>query len=94
VEARRRAREAKAVLDAKRAKRDAQIEEKTTAYYVAVATIEELEEQIAQARQDADAAVLELLELGETTDRVAVLTGLSMKDVRKAKRAVATDATE
>lgn len=88
VEARRRAREAKAVLDAERAAHDAKVEEKTTEFYVAVATVEELEEQLVVARKAADVAVVELLGLGETADRVATLTGLSTKDVRRVRKGV------
>lgn len=86
VEARRRAREAKAALDAERAKRDAVIEEKTTAYYVAVGAIEDLQQQIAQAQAQADEAVRSLLEIGEPADRVATLTGLETKEVRRIRR--------
>lgn len=86
MEARRRAREAKAALDAERAKRDAEIEEKTTAYYVAVGAIEDLQQQIVQAQEQADEAVRALLEIGEPADRVATLTGLGTKEVRRIRR--------
>lgn len=91
VEARRRAREAKAALDAERAKRDAEIEELTTTYYVAVGSVEELREQIEQAQAKADEAVRSLLELGEPADRVATLTGLKTKEVRRIRREAASD---
>lgn len=86
VDARRRAREAKAVLDAQRAEHDKLVEEATTTYYVATATVEDLEAEIVEARVAADRAVVELLGLGESPDRVAVLTALDVKDVRRIKR--------
>jgi hypothetical protein len=89
VEARRRAREAKAVLDAQRADHDKLVEEATTNYYVATATVEDLEAEIVEARANAERAVVELLGLGESADRVSVLTGLDIKDVRRIKREAA-----
>lgn len=87
TEARRRAREAKAALDAERARHDKQVEEATTNYYVAVGRIEELQTEIGEQQDAADATVRQLLDMGETADRVAQLTSLTTREVRRVRRA-------
>lgn len=90
VDARRRAREAKARLDAERIERDKKIEETATAFYVAEDKIQDLRDQLTQAETERNVHVHALLDLGETADRVAVLTGLTTKDVRQIKRTAPT----
>lgn len=92
TEARRRAREAKAALDAERREHEQRVEAGATDYYVAVGNLEELRAQMHQHQVAADQAVVSLLDLGETADRVAKLTGLSTRDVRRIKREHGTDA--
>ena len=94
VDARRRAREAKAVLDAERMERDKKIEETAIAFYVADDKIQDLRDQLTQAETERNAHVLALLDLGETADRVAVLTGLTTKDIRQIKRTATTTEPE
>ncbi|MGJ9414408.1 hypothetical protein ACHAAC_17040 [Aeromicrobium sp. CF4.19] len=87
VDARRRAREAKARLDVERAERDRKIEEATMAFYLADDKIADLREEITTAEANRNEHVVALFGLGETADRIAVLTGLSSAEIRKIKRA-------
>jgi hypothetical protein len=91
VDARRRAREAKARLDAERAEHDRKVEQATTDYYLAHAEVERLQGELEAATAARDAHVRALLDLGETTDRVATLTGLPTRDVAAARRAAKTE---
>lgn len=86
VDARRRARERKAILDAEHAEHDTKIEEATVAYFEAQGYLEDLQAQLSDARKATARAVLDLLELGETFDRVATLTDLRATDVRRMRR--------
>ncbi len=86
VDARRRARERKAILDAERAAHDAMLEEATVAYFEAQGHLEDLQTQLSEARNATARAVVDLLELGETFDRVATLTDLRAADVRRMRR--------
>jgi hypothetical protein len=91
VDARRRAREAKAKLDAERAEHDRGLEQATTDYYLAHAEVERLQAELDTATAARDTHVRALLDLGETTDRVATLTGLPTRDVTAARRAAKTE---
>ncbi len=93
TEARRKAREAKAALDAERRDHERRVEEQTTEYYVAMGNLEDLQKQIRAERAQADTAVCALLDLGESADTVAKLTGLSIREVRRIKRETSTPQT-
>jgi hypothetical protein len=94
LDARRRAREAKARLDAERAEHDRKVEQATTDYYLAHAEVERLQAELGTATAARDTQVRALLDLGETTDRVATLTGLSGRDIAAARRAAKTEPAE
>ena len=91
VDARRRAREAKARLDAERVERDKKIEEAATAFYVADDRLDELRDEMQTTEDDRNRHILSLFELGQTADAIAVLTGLSVTEVRKIKRTTSTE---
>jgi hypothetical protein len=91
VDARRRAREAKARLDAERAEHDRKVEQATTDYYLAHAEVERLQTELQAATAARDTQVRALLDLGETADRVATLTGLTARDIAAARRAAKTE---
>lgn len=86
VDARRRAREAKARLDAERVERDRKIEEATTAFYVADDKLTDLRDELAAAETDRNQTIVGLFGLDETAERIAVLTGLTVAEVRRIKR--------
>src|SRR5699024_4821061 len=93
-EARKRAREAKARLDAQRRDHDQNVEDATTRFYE---TDEKYRQALAAAddlRQQRDAIILELVALERTTTRVATLTGLEKKTITTAKRAHTAKQTE
>jgi hypothetical protein len=94
LDARRRAREAKAKLDAERAEHDRKVEQATTDYYLAHAEVERLQAELDTATAARDTQVRALLDLGETTDRVATLTGLTSRDIAAARRAAKTEPAE
>lgn len=87
VVARERARAAKAKLDAERAERDKKIEAAATDFYVAAGLVEDLEQQIEDARGSMSAAVVALGDLGEPVDRIAALCGVTAPEVRALKKA-------
>lgn len=86
VDARKRAREAKAKADAVRIAQDKQIEDVATAFYVASDNLEELRDQVAAAEAAVGEQVVKLFDLGETAERVSDLTGLALADVRAIRR--------
>lgn len=88
-EARRRAREAKARADAERIEREKQVEEVVTAYYTAALEAETLREDLDAAVRRGDEAMVQLLDLGESRERVALLTGASTREVGGARRRLA-----
>lgn len=87
VEARKRARAAKAKVDAKRAKRDSDISRAQTTFFVATADRDEAEESMADA-------VRELMDdLGLRVEDVAELCEVSATEVRAFKKRSTTPAT-
>ena len=92
VAARKRAREAKAGLDAQRAKRDELILGQTTAFYLAVDEAQDAREALEAAEVAKGTAVLALAELGQTLDEIAALCDLTVADVRGFKKARQVDA--
>lgn len=87
VEARERARAAKARVDARRAARDEEITKVQTAYFVAVADRDEALEAQAHAEQAMARAIAELNDrLGVRVDEIAELCEISQTDVRAFKR--------
>lgn len=91
VDARRKAREAKARLDAERAEHDRKVEQATTEYYLAHADVERLQADLDTATTRRAARVQALLDLGETPDHVATLTGLTTREVSAARKTAAAD---
>lgn len=88
VQARMRAREAKAKVDARRAERDQQISQVQTQFFVALAEREEAEETIAHA-EDAMARAIKSLSGGDLKvgiDDVADLCELTASEVRAFKK--------
>ena len=92
VAARERARAAKARLDAERAERDKLVEEAATEFYAAEGLMEDLEQQLEEARGSKAGAVVALGQLGEPVDRIAALCGISATEVRALKKAGAKKA--
>lgn len=86
VDARKRAREAKAKADAARIAQDKQIEDVATAFYVASDNLEELQDQVAAAEATVSDQIVKLFDLGETAERVSDLTGLALTEVRAIRR--------
>lgn len=88
VEARKRARAAKAKVDAKRAKRDSDISRAQTAFFVAAADRDEAEESMTEAvRELSD-------DLEMRVEDIAELCEISAAEVRAfKKRPVAAEAT-
>ena len=86
TDARSRARAAKARLDAERIERDKRIEDATTKFYAADDAVAQLKESLSTAESERDQYVIELLDLGESVDRVSVLTELPATEIRKVKR--------
>ncbi|MDM4723352.1 hypothetical protein QTQ03_28520 [Micromonospora sp. WMMA1363] len=73
-----------------RRERERRIRDLADTHAVALAMVQEVRDradrQITEHRAAADRAVGELVELGERTDAVAALLGLSLADVRAARR--------
>ncbi|GAA3621624.1 hypothetical protein GCM10022199_27650 [Marihabitans asiaticum] len=83
VEARERARAAKARVDARRAARDEQISEAQTAYYIAVADRDVALESVATAEQDMALSVSKLKDtLGVRPEEIAELCEITQAEVR------------
>lgn len=88
VQARMRAREAKAKVDARRAERDEKISTVQTAYFVALAERDEAEEAIVKA-DDARARAIQSLTAGDlkvSVDDAADLCELTPSEVRALKK--------
>ena len=94
IDARRRAREAKAKADAERVKQDKKIEDAAAEFYIAVDKLDELRAQIAAAEAAMNGHVETLFDLGESAARVADLTGLSVTEVRAIQRRQQTQKKE
>lgn len=90
VSARARAREAKAVLDARRAEQDRLVVDAATNFYEGAAALEVAQAAAAAAEQRRVAAVGVLAGLGQTDEQIGVLCGLDVKDVRDLRRVAAS----
>lgn len=86
IDARKRAREAKAKADAARLAQDKKIEDTATEFYLASNRLEELRAQVAAVEAAVREHVVKLFDLGQTAERVADLTGLSASEVRAVRR--------
>ncbi|MCK6210549.1 hypothetical protein KZX45_08335 [Georgenia sp. EYE_87] len=86
IDARERARSARLRLDAERDKRDRLIEEAAAKYYTAGDERDELATKLQALDERMDATVQDLLNLGETPSRVAVLLGIEAREVRRIRR--------
>lgn len=87
VEARKRAREVKARVDAQRAKQEKEISKVQTAFFVATADRDEAQESVAAAEQRMADAVRELSDDHDVSvDELAALCELSATDVRALKK--------
>ena len=83
VEARERARAAKARVDARRAARDEQITDAQTAYYLAVAERDEALDAVAAAEQDMASSISKLKDtLGVRLDEIADLCEITQAEAR------------
>lgn len=91
MSARARARQAKAALDAERAAQDRMIVDKTTNYYEAAEALEAAQVAVVAAEQTRQSAIWSLSELGQTDEQIAVLCGLTTKEVREVRRRVAAE---
>ena len=94
IDARRRAREAKAKAGAVRVKQDKKIEDAATEFYIASDKLDELRTQIAAAEAAMSGHVKTLFDLGESVARVAELTGLNVTEVRAIRRRKQTQKKE
>ena len=90
AEARAAARERRGVVAAARREREQKIEELSDAHAVAVAMAQEIQaradREIAGQMAKADGAIVELLDLGERAGAVAELLGVTVAEVRAARR--------
>ena len=82
ISARDRARQAKARRDAARAERDRQIEKLATDFYRASDEVEACEEALASAQLAKATTVAGLVAIGEQTNEVAELCGITASEVR------------
>jgi len=83
VSARERARQARLRIDAEREERDRKIEETAAAYFTAADEHAEVTAQLEAIESRMRDAVIQLLDLGETKNRVAALLGIETRDVRR-----------
>lgn len=86
VEARKRARAAKARVDARRAKRDEDISKSQTAFFVAAAEREEALQAMASAEDHMATAVSELSDLDVRVEDIADLCEIPASEVRSLKK--------
>lgn len=87
VEARDRARAAKARVDARRAAREEQISQVQTRYFIALAEREDAQAAAEKAERDMAAAVAELGDrLGVRVEEIAELCEMTQSDARAMKR--------
>ena len=91
MSARARARQAKAALDAERAEQDRMIVDTTTEYYEAEEALEAAQVAVRDAELTRQRAIWGLSELGQTDEQIAVLCGLTTKEVREVRRRVAAE---
>ena len=82
-DARERARAARLRLDADRAERDRKLEEAATAFFVGDSRRTDLLAQVQEADQEMGRAVTDLVDLGETPNRIATLLGIATSEVRR-----------
>ena len=91
VEARERARAAKAKFDAEREQRDKQITAYTEDYFLAVAERDEAVAAVAAAEATTDGSVVDLIEgLGLPVSEAAQLCDLTVGEVRAMRKRVAS----
>ncbi len=92
AEARTAARQRRATVLEERRRREEKVSALADGHAVALALADEVQaradEEIARHRRTADAAVVQLLELGERTEAVGDLLGLTAAEVRAARRRV------
>lgn len=80
-------------MDTERAQRDKQIEEVATEFFAAQLELDaaksDFDARVASATRDAEAAVLRLSDLGETSASVAQLLEVDAKEINRIRRAAA-----
>ena len=95
VEARERARAAKARFDAEREKRDKEITEHSERFFLAAADRDDAREAVARAEADMDATVAAMVDdLGMPAADVARLCDLTSAEVRAMRKRVAARGEE